>query len=176
MDHSTMSTTDAPSGLGTGTWTLDPANSTVEFRTKTFWGLMTVKGTFSKYEGHLDLSGDPAIKLTIDAASLDTKNKKRDTHLRSEDFFGVEKHPEVTFEASDVSLDGEQLRVGGKLAAGGSEIPVQLTARVVTAGEGYELDATVIVDHRQLGMTFNQAGMIKDSSTLIVKGRLVKQD
>jgi polyisoprenoid-binding protein YceI len=136
---------------------------------------MTVKGTFSKYEGHLDLSGDPAIKLTIDAASLDTKNKKRDTHLRSADFFDVEHHPEVIFEASDAHLDGDQLRVNGKLAAGGSEIPLRLIASVVRNGEGYGLDTTVTVDHRQLGMTFNQAGMIRDDSTLVVRGRLIKQ-
>jgi len=170
-----MSTTDAPAGLGTGTWILDPDNSTVEFRTKTVWGLVTVKGTFSKYDGHLDLSSDPAIKLTIDAATLDTKNKKRDAHLRSEDFFDVERHPEVIFESSDVRLDGDRLHVDGKLSARGSEIPVRLTASVVTDGDGYELESSVTVDHRQLGMTFNQMGMIKDGSTLIVRGLLVRQ-
>jgi polyisoprenoid-binding protein YceI len=170
-----MSTTDASSGLDTGTWVLDPDNSTVEFRTKTFWGLMTVKGTFSKYEGHLDLSSDPAVKLTIDAASLDTKNKKRDTHLRSADFFDVENHPEVTFEASDARLEGDQLHVAGKLAAGGSEIPLELSAAITTVGDVHELETSVAVDHRKLGMTFNQAGMIRDSSTLVVRGRLIRQ-
>jgi polyisoprenoid-binding protein YceI len=167
-----MSTTDASSGLGTGTWVLDPDNSSVEFRTKTFWGLMTVKGTFSKYEGHLDLSGDPAVKLTIDAASLDTKNKKRDTHLRSADFFDAETHPQVTFESSEASLDGGQLHVDGTLSAAGSEIPVKVIANVTTTGDGHELEASTTVDHRKLGMTFNQMGMIRDDSTLIVRGRL----
>jgi polyisoprenoid-binding protein YceI len=170
-----MSTTDAPAGLGTGTWVLDPNHSTIEFHTKTFWGLMTVKGTFSSYEGYLDLTSDVPAKLTIDAASLDTKNKKRDTHLRSADFFDAENHPKVIFEASEAHLDGDHLHLSGKLSAGGSEIPLELVASVAATGDAYELATSVTVDHRQLGMTFNQAGMIKDASTLIVRARVQKQ-
>jgi polyisoprenoid-binding protein YceI len=76
-------------------WRIDPARSSIEFRTPTLWRLATVKGRFDRYEGTLDLDQDPAIELTIDAGSLDTKNKLRDKHLRSEDFFDVEHSPEV---------------------------------------------------------------------------------
>jgi polyisoprenoid-binding protein YceI len=62
-------------------WRIDPARSSIEFRTPTLWGLATVKGRFDRYEGTLDLDQDPAIALTIDAGSLDTKNKLRDKHL-----------------------------------------------------------------------------------------------
>ena len=50
-------------------WRIDPARSSIEFRTPTLWGLATVKGRFDRYEGTLDLDQDPAIELTIDAGS-----------------------------------------------------------------------------------------------------------
>jgi polyisoprenoid-binding protein YceI len=51
-------------------WRIDPARSSVEFNTKHFWGLVTVKGRFSRYQGTLRLSGDAAVELTIEADSL----------------------------------------------------------------------------------------------------------
>src|SRR3954454_23293669 len=87
-------------------WRLDPARSSVEFRVKTFWGLVTVKGHFERYAGRLDFGEDPVIDLTIDAASVNTDNAKRDAHLRSEDFFGAAEHPYVRF------LSRETIRVG----------------------------------------------------------------
>ena len=53
-----------------GGWRIDPARSSVEFRTPTLWGLATVDGRFERYDGSLDLQRSPAIELTIDAASL----------------------------------------------------------------------------------------------------------
>jgi polyisoprenoid-binding protein YceI len=66
-----------------GTWRLDPTDSAVEFHVRHFYGLMTVKGHFDRYEGTLDLHARPAITLTIEADSLDTDQAKRDKHLRS---------------------------------------------------------------------------------------------
>lgn len=56
-----------------GGWRIDPARSSVEFRTPTLWGLATVDGRFERYDGSLDLQRSPAIELMIDAASLSTK-------------------------------------------------------------------------------------------------------
>src|ERR1700733_8244048 len=66
------------SELATGTWRLDPSRSSVEFHVRHFYGLMTVKGHFDRYEGTVALGAEPAVQLTIDADSLDTKNAKRD--------------------------------------------------------------------------------------------------
>ena len=85
-----------------GSWQLDPKRSSVEFRVRNFWGLATVKGHFDEYEGQLDLSSRPAIELTIDAASVQTGNDKRDRHLRSADFFDAEHHPGVQFRSESV--------------------------------------------------------------------------
>ncbi|MGH2882379.1 MAG: YceI family protein, partial [Solirubrobacteraceae bacterium] len=86
-----------PSKTLSGGWQLDPHRSSVEFRTRHFWGLITVKGHFDDYHGQLDLSANPAIELSIDAASVQTGNRKRDRHLRSADFFDAENHPQVRF-------------------------------------------------------------------------------
>ena len=60
----------------TGAWRLDPGRSSVEFHVRHFYGLMTVKGRFGDYEGALDLDAVPAVELTIQAASLDTRLAK----------------------------------------------------------------------------------------------------
>ena len=79
--------------LARGRWRIDPARSSVEFHAQTLWGLATVKGRFERYDGTLDLQQNPAIELTIDAASLNTNLGFRDRHLRSADFFDVVEPP-----------------------------------------------------------------------------------
>jgi polyisoprenoid-binding protein YceI len=155
-------------------WRIDPARSSIEFRTPTLWGLATVKGRFDRYEGTFDLDQDPAIELTIDAGSLDTKNKLRDKHLRSADFFDVEHSPEVRFVSDGAMLDGQRLQVRGRLYAGGSTMPLELEAGVRPVGDELEVVSTTHVDHRELGMTHSTLGMIRMPSELIVRGRLVR--
>src|SRR2546430_2010035 len=104
-----------PESIERTRWRIDPGRSRLEFRTRTFWGLMRVEGRFDRYDGRLDLEHDPAIELTIDAASLDTNNKKRDEHLRSADFFDVENHPQVRFVSDSATLSGEHLKTRGRL-------------------------------------------------------------
>src|SRR3954449_4503975 len=96
----TTQTTTTPAvaaRLADGSWRLDPTRSSVAFHVRHFYGLMTVKGEFADYDGTLDLAAMPAVELTIQAASLDTKMAKRDEHLRSRDFFDVERHPQIRF-------------------------------------------------------------------------------
>ena len=100
-----------------------PTRSSVEFRTPTFWGLMTVKGRFERYDGTLDLRQEPAIELTIEAVSLNTNNNMRDKHLRSSDFFDVANHPQVRFVSDSATLDGERLDGQGPALRGGNECP-----------------------------------------------------
>ena len=156
-----------------GSWQLDPRRSSVEFRTRSIWGLVAVNGHFGESQGDLDLSAAPAIELTIDAASLDTGNRKRDKHLRSADFFDVENHPRVRFVSESVQLHGDTLTVQGSLTARGQSIPVQLDAAVHQTGGELEIEAATIAPHRELGMTYSPLGMISPRSKLVVKARLV---
>ena len=117
MSTNTIPSASAARGLGTGTWRLDPARSSVEFHVRHFYGLMTVKGRFDRYHGSLDLSARPAVELTIDADSLNTKLKKRDEHLRTDDFFDVANHPHVRFVSDNATHQGDTLEVSGRLHA-----------------------------------------------------------
>src|SRR3954470_8240185 len=111
----TMSTTEqttpispaAGAQIANGAWRLDPARSSVAFHVPHFYGLMTVKGEFADYDATLDLGATPAVNLTIQAASLDTKLAKRDEHLRSKDFFDAERHPQVRFLSDRAAFEGD---------------------------------------------------------------------
>jgi polyisoprenoid-binding protein YceI len=157
-----------------GPWTLDPSRSSVEFHVRHFYGLMTVKGNFAEYEGVLDLGASPAVELTIQAASLDTKMAKRDVHLRSKDFFDVEHHQQVRFVSDDVSRDGDKLTVRGQLHAAGRQIPLTLDATVREVDGELEIEAVTHADHRELGMTWSPLGLLRAPSKLMVRGRLVR--
>lgn len=155
-----------------GRWLLDPRRSSVEFRVGNFWGLLTVKGHFDDYQGRLDLSADPAIELTIDAASVQTRNRRRDQHLRSGDFFDADNHPHVQFLADSVGSQAGALNVRGRLSAGGRSIPLAVDARVRRVEDELEIEATATAPHPELGMTYRPLGMIARTSRLYVNGRL----
>lgn len=159
----TRTTPGTTAGLATGTWRLDPSRSSVEFHVPNVYGLMTVKGRFDRYEGTLDVSSRPMVSLVVEGDSLDTNNKKRDKHLRSNDFFDLANRPRVRFEADAAEFDGGTLRVRGLLYAGGKHVPL-------------ETDATALVDHRQLGMTWSPLGIVRAPSKLIVRGCLVRAE
>ena len=160
--------------VDTSRWRIDAARSSVEFRSPTFWGLMTVKGRFERYDGTLDLRREPAIELTINAASVDTGNATRDKHLRSSDFFDIENDPQVRFVSESAVLDGERLRVSGRLYAAGTSTPLELDATLRQDGDELDVDARTYTDHRRLGMSSGMLGMIRSGSELIVHGRLVR--
>lgn len=164
----------APQDLTTGVWSLDPAHSSVEFRVPNFWGLAKVKGHFERYEGKLALQSTPAVQLTIDAASLDTAHGKRDEHLRSSDFFDAEQHPQVRFTSETAQLDGQTLLVHGTLEAAGKSVALDLRATLSEVDGEPAIEAQTTVDRRDLGMTWNRAGMVGTASTLLVKGTLVR--
>jgi polyisoprenoid-binding protein YceI len=151
-------------------WRLDPERSRIEFHVRNFYGLMTVKGCFTAYEGALELGADPAVRLTIDAGSLDTGHAKRDEHLRSADFFDVEHHPQVRFTSSSATADGETLKVRGQLEVAGEQIPLELDATL----RGDEVEAVTAVDQRRLGMTWSPLGMVRAPAKLVVRGRLTQ--
>ena len=159
-----------------GRWRIDPERSNVEFNVRNLWGLQTVMGHFDRYDGTLELAAQPSIELTIEADSLNTNNPKRDKHLRSADFFDIANHPHVRFVSELVTLDGERLDVRGELHAAGKSVPMEFQGVIRPDGDELEVDVTTSVDHRELGLTWNQLGMMRAPSKLIVRGRLVRAD
>src|SRR6187549_3896818 len=101
-----MTTASAPALTElTGTYTIDPAHTRIGFVAR--HAMVTkVRGAFNEFEGSAVIDGTDLTKstgqLTIQAASIDTRNEQRDTHLRSNDFLSMEEFPQITFVATDV--------------------------------------------------------------------------
>lgn len=100
-------------------WQIDSAHSSVDFSVRHMM-ISTVRGSFAKFAGTVDLDEtDPArssVNVQIEAASIDTRESQRDTHLRSADFFDVERYPYITFKSKRVeALDDSHARVVGDL-------------------------------------------------------------
>jgi polyisoprenoid-binding protein YceI len=162
-------TTVAPSR-----WSLDRDGSSVGFTVKTMWGLIPVRGRFERYAGSYEVGPNgTTIELTIDAASIDTGNAKRDEHLRSSDFFDVDDHPQVRFRSTRVHTLGDgMLHVMGNLEVAGVVEPLEFGATVQPAGDGLAVEATTTVDQRRFGMNSGLLGMIRRPATLHVKALL----
>jgi polyisoprenoid-binding protein YceI len=175
MNTHLISSPSTPS-VDQGRWRLDPERSCVEFHVRNLYGLMTVKGRFASYDGSLELGAHPAVQLTIDAASLDTENARRDKHLRSADFFDVERHAHVRFTSSSATSDGDSLKVRGQLDAAGEQIPLELDAVVRVVDGELELEAVTYADQRRLGMTWSPLGLLRAPSKLIVRARLIREE
>ncbi len=156
-----------------GSWQLDPQRSTIQFRARHFWGLGTVKGHFDDYRGRLDLSADPAIELTIKAASVQTGNPKRDKHLCSADFFDTQDHPQMRFVSDSVVQHDDALKIRGRLFARDQSIALELDAHIRRLDGGLEIEAATTALHRELGMSWSPLRMIPPRSELLVTGFLV---
>ncbi len=123
----TMSTIELP-GLATGTWTIDPVHSEVGFVVRHLM-VSKVRGTFKTFQGTITIADDPLdskVEAAIDASSVDTRDEQRDAHLRSSDFFEVEKHPRIVFVSKEVRPSGGDYIVAGDLTIHGVTRPVDL--------------------------------------------------
>jgi polyisoprenoid-binding protein YceI len=118
----------SPPGLA-GEWRVEADASRVRFTARTLAGLIRVPGCFRSPAGTLSLGErDGRGVLRIDAATVDTGNRLRDRHLRSPDFLGVAKHPELRYEAGSFEFDGMAVRIDGDLLVAGERSRLPLTA------------------------------------------------
>jgi len=167
-------------GARAGTrWRLVPEGSSAGFRARNLWGLATVEGRFQGLDGWLEVDDDQRwrMELTLDAASLDTGNPRRDRHLCSADFFDAQDHPEVRFRSSTVDdRGGGRLLVEGELEAAGASAPLQVEVTVEHADGRLELDAAATVDQRQLGMTWSPLRVIGTPTALDVHAHLRREE
>ena len=157
-------------GALAGDWTLDLAQSTIRLATKSVWGLVKVNGSFGDISGSGTITPDGKASgvLTVAAASIDTANAKRDKHLKSKDFFHVEKHPGITYTATSVTTTGDSAMVEGTLTVIGNSRRLTVPATVTAADGTVTLDATVPVNRKDFGMSFNQLGMMGSDNTLTI--------
>ncbi len=154
-----MSTTEtliAPAG----TWQLDSIHSSVGFEVAYLSG--TFKGQFREFDGALVVDGDDAtLEGTAKVASVDVKDENLSAHLQSPDFFDAEQYPTIRFAASDISLEGEDVRVDGELTIKGITQPAVVTGRVAEpmidpyGRERVGLQLTTTVDRTAFGVSWN---------------------
>jgi len=154
-----------------GNWTLDPARSTATLRSRSMWGLVPVKGVFREIEGGGTISpaGEVTGRIVLAAEAVDTKVAKRDTHLRSADFFHAEKYPAITFTLDKLEPAGDGVSVSGTLTVRETSRPISFPATVTLPGDGeVVLDATVAVDRTDFGLTWNQMGMASTKNVITI--------
>lgn len=160
-----MSTTQA--SQGTARWKIDASHTLVEFAVRHLM-ISTVKGRFAQVEGTITADPDrlteAQVQVSIDTASIDTRDEQRDAHLRSADFFDVEKFPKMTFTSREIKSKGDnRLEVVGDLTIRDVTRPVTLDAtfegRVKDpwGNERIGFSAAGELDRRDFGLTWNTA-------------------
>ena len=176
--------------MAKSTWNIDPSHSAIQFSVR-HMVVSKTRGRFTKWGGHIhfdpsDLSTG-SVDVNIEPASLDTADAQRDTHLRSADFFDVEKYPHAAFKSTRIEdLSGGKLRITGNLTIRGVTHPVVLdavyegTGKDPWGGERVGFSADTSIDRRKFGLQWNQAletggVIVGDKVELTLEVEAVKQ-
>ena len=172
-------------------WTIDTSHTTAQFSVRHLM-VTDVKGTFSKVSGSVNLDDkDPtksSVEVVIDANSIDTRDAKRDEHLKSPDFFDTAKHPQITFKSTQIKKAGkDKFKVTGDLTMRGVTKP--LTLDVVGPSAPIKnpwgmtvrgLTATGKLNRKDFGLNWNKAleaggVLVGDDVKLIIDAELVEK-
>ncbi|MEV3901057.1 YceI family protein [Mycobacterium sp. NPDC050551] len=151
-----------------GVWTLEPDRSRIGFSNRTFWGAAKVKGSFSDFSGDGQITESGAVfgRVDVRAASLSTGIGKRDAHLRSDEFFDVEAHPEISVvvtAAEPRETDRAELRA--ELRIKGVTRPIELPAVVRVLDDGaIRISGETTIDRTEFGVDGNLIGMMGPKS------------
>jgi len=154
----------SPAGAAPENYTIDPDHSAVGFSIRHLFS--KVPGRFTKFEGKIIVDKEDwskgSAQLTIDAASIDTNEPKRDQHLRSADFFDAAKQPKITFQSTGVKQTAtNKLQLMGNLTIKGVTKPVTLDVDVLGFGPGYGgvmragFEAHTKINRQDFGVAWN---------------------
>ena len=171
-------------------WTFDAAHTDVRFKVKHL-GITNVTGHFRDYDIAVTLDPEDvssmAARATIDVGSIDTGVDRRDDHLRSEDFFFAEQHPEITFVSKGVEKgNGDEFTLLGDLTMRGVTLPVELDAELLGVATGSDgkrragFEARGTVDRTDFGLKWDnltEAGglVVSHDVDIILDVQLVEQ-
>lgn len=186
MSNTTTVTTPAVT-----TWSIDPAHSHVEFAVRHLM-ISTAKGRFGIVHGTVRTDDADQLKsdadIQIDVDSIDTREAQRDAHLKSADFFDVEKFPTLTFKSTRVSdVKGDNFKLHGDLTIHGVTRPVTLDvtaegrAKDPWGGERAGFTARTQIKRSDYGLTWNVAletggFVVGDDIKINLEVELVKQE
>jgi polyisoprenoid-binding protein YceI len=182
-------TTSIATAVPAGTYNLDPAHSRLGFAVRHL-GIATVRGHFGSFDGTFEIGDDLSSAKaygSVEAASVDTQEQQRDDHLRSADFFEVERHPRIEFTSTEIRpLDEDRFEIVGDLAIRGVTREITLSAEVLGTeidpwgNERVGLEARGELNRKDYGMTFNQVlgsgnVLVSDKVKLVIEASAVKQ-
>jgi|HubBroStandDraft_1064217.scaffolds.fasta_scaffold03801_5 polyisoprenoid-binding protein YceI len=148
-------------------WDFDHAHSSIDFTVRHLL-VSKVRGRFTKWTGTIDLDEQDfsrsRLDVAIDVASVDTHEPQRDAHLRSGDFFEVDKHPQMTFHSTRVEPRGQdRLTVTGELTLRGTtrEVVLDVERSGVVAKDPWGkrragFTATTTIHRKDFGVSYNQ--------------------
>lgn len=148
------------------TYQIDPAHTQIHFKIDHLM-IFKVRGTFNDFNGTADIDVDnktlKSATATINVASIDTRNQKREKHLLSADFFDVANYPEITFVSKKVSGSGTDISVTGDLTIKGITKEVTLKGAFLGGAMGpmknprAGFEATGKINRKDFGLTWNKA-------------------
>jgi polyisoprenoid-binding protein YceI len=165
-------------GALAGDWVLDPRKSSIRLKTRSMWGLAPVDGVFREVSGNGTVYADGAISgtVTVAAASIDTQNTRRDTHLRSGDFFDSANNPDIAFTADGIRPSGQGAKVTGALTVRGRTRPLSVDAAASVQGDSEVcLDAEARINRADFGLTWNPMGMAGVNNTLTIHAVFIRR-
>lgn len=179
-----MTTVQNNLGVQAGTWAIDPSHSEIGFTARHL--MSKVRGLFERFEGQIVTGEQPSATASIDLNSINTRDENRDAHLRSGDFFDVEKTGPMTFTSTKVEEGGKGLLVTGDLSIKGVTKPVTLDVEFLGTdtdpwgGTRAGFEGTTTISRKEWGIDFNiplEGGklMIGDKITIHLNVELVLQ-
>jgi polyisoprenoid-binding protein YceI len=152
-----------------GVWNIVPDRSAITFKVRNFWGLLNVKGRFGDFSGDGQLTGKGAVfgRVDIRAASLNTGIGRRDKHLRSADFFDVERFPEISVVVTAVhptTRSAAELRASFTIKGATAPLAVPVTITELDDGS-IQVSGETKVDRSQFDLGWNRFGMVGRTAT-----------
>ncbi len=160
-----------------GAWKVDPVHAEVGFVGRHFM-LTKVRGRFTGVDATVTIAADPTasvVEATIDMASVASGDQARDDHLRSPDFFDVERWPTATFHSTEITWDGRRGTLTGDLTIKDVTRPVTLDVEYLGAvtdpwgGERAAFEATGRIDREDWGLTWN---MLLEAGGVVVSKQI----
>ncbi|HEV3288816.1 MAG TPA: YceI family protein [Streptosporangiaceae bacterium] len=164
MTTGTQTATSIP-GYTAGTWTIDPVHSEVGFTVRHMM-VSKVRGKFTTFSGEIVTGADPldsSVTAEIDLGSITTGNEQRDAHIRSADFFEVEKYPAMTYRSTGIRAGGDGFVLDGQLTLRGVTRDVPLTLELngfgpdAYGGTRAGFSATAEISRSDFGVSWNAA-------------------
>jgi polyisoprenoid-binding protein YceI len=165
----------------TGTWTLDPVHSRAAFGVR-HSGIATFRGHFTELRATL---ADGVLEGAVDVASVEVPVAQLKGHLQSPDFFDAEQHPQITFRAEELQIDGERLAVRGELTMRGVTRALEATgtfagpATYLDGSERVAISLETVVNRHDFGVSWNAplpggGNAVGDDVTLTVDLQLIR--